>query len=41
MAYSILAAKKIPEVKRIIVSTDSEEYAEIAEIWCRSSFFKT
>ena len=30
IAYSILAAKKIPEVKRIIVSTDSEEYAEIA-----------
>ena len=30
IAYSILVAKKIPEVKRVIVSTDSEEYAEIS-----------
>ena len=30
IAFSILAAKKIPEVERIIVSTDSEEYAEIS-----------
>lgn len=30
LAYSIAAAKMVPEVKRIIVSTDSEHYAEIA-----------
>ena len=29
-AYSIIIAKMIPSVDRIIVSTDSEEYAEIA-----------
>lgn len=29
-AYSILAAKMIPEVERVIVSTDSKEYAELA-----------
>lgn len=30
LAYSIAAAKVIPEIARVIVSTDSEEYAEIA-----------
>ena len=29
-AYSILAAKMMPEVERVIVSTDSKEYAELA-----------
>jgi CMP-N,N'-diacetyllegionaminic acid synthase len=29
-AYSIVAAKMIPEVDRVIVSTDSEEYAALA-----------
>lgn len=30
MAYSIAAAKLVPEIARAIVSTDSEQYAEIA-----------
>ena len=30
-AYSIIAAKMMPSVSRVIVSTDSEEYAEIAK----------
>lgn len=30
-AYSIIAAKMMPSVLRVIVSTDSEEYAEIAK----------
>lgn len=30
MAYSIAVAKIIPEISRVIVSTDSEEYAKIA-----------
>ena len=30
LAYSILAAKKCSSIARVIVSTDSEEYAEIA-----------
>ena len=30
IAYSIAAAKMVPEVSRVIVSTDSEEYAAIA-----------
>ena len=29
-AYSVLAAKMMPEVERVIVSTDSKEYAELA-----------
>ena len=31
LAYSIAVAKVIPEIARVIVSTDSEEYAEIAK----------
>ena len=30
LAYSILAAKKCSSISRVVVSTDSEEYAEIA-----------
>ena len=30
LAFSILAAKKCSSIDRVIVSTDSEEYAEIA-----------
>ena len=30
-AFSIIAAKMMPSVSRVIVSTDSEEYAEIAK----------
>ena len=30
IAYSILAAKMIPEIERVIVSTDSKEYADIS-----------
>lgn len=30
IAYSIAVAKVIPEISRVIVSTDSEEYAQIA-----------
>jgi CMP-N,N'-diacetyllegionaminic acid synthase len=30
-AYSIIAAKMMPSVSRVIVSTDSEEYAQIAK----------
>ena len=30
LAYSILAAKKCSSIDRVVVSTDSEEYAEIA-----------
>jgi CMP-N,N'-diacetyllegionaminic acid synthase len=32
-AYSILAAKMMPSVSRVIVSTDSNDYAEIAKIY--------
>ncbi len=31
IAYSIVAAKLSKEIKRVVVSTDSEEYAEIAK----------
>jgi len=30
IAYSIASAKKCPAINRVIVTTDSEEYAEIA-----------
>jgi len=33
IAYSIAAAHLVPEVSRVIVSTDSEKYAEIARIF--------
>jgi CMP-N,N'-diacetyllegionaminic acid synthase len=32
-AFSIIAAKMMPSVSRVIVSTDSEEYAEIAKTY--------
>ena len=31
LAYSIIAARMIPEVERVIVSTDSKEYADISK----------
>lgn len=31
IAYSIIVAKQIPEIDRVIVSTDSKQYAKIAE----------
>lgn len=33
LAYSILVARKTPGVDRVIVNTDSEKYAEIAELY--------
>ena len=33
MAYSIAAGKLTPEVRRVIVSTDSEQYAQIARAY--------
>jgi CMP-N,N'-diacetyllegionaminic acid synthase len=33
IAYSIAAAKMTPEIDRVIVSTDSKEYAEIANMY--------
>lgn len=32
-AYSIISAKMMPSVSRVIVSTDSNEYAEIAKLY--------
>lgn len=32
-AYSIIAAKMMPSVSRVVVSTDSEEYAQIAKAY--------
>tara|TARA_Y100001960_G_C14723163_1_gene853572 strand:- start:56 stop:793 length:738 start_codon:yes stop_codon:yes gene_type:complete len=31
LAYSIAAARMVPEIEKVVVSTDSPEYAEIAE----------
>ncbi|WP_111976532.1 acylneuraminate cytidylyltransferase family protein [Algibacillus agarilyticus] len=33
IAYSIAAAKSTPGISRVLVSTDSEKYAEIARFW--------
>jgi len=33
LAFSIIAAKMMPSVSRVIVSTDSHEYAEIAKLY--------
>ena len=42
IAWSIIAAKLSYNIDRVIVSTDSREYAEIAiKIWCRSSFYSS